>query len=80
MELHELVGTSGAVRGTASRLEKTALLAGLLHRLAPEEVPVAVGFLTGWPRQGRVGVGWATAGTARPQASASRGCWSTSAH
>ena len=29
-------------------------------RLEPDEVPIAVGFLSGVPRQGRVGVGYAT--------------------
>ena len=32
----------------------------MLRRLAPEEVEIAVGVLTGAPRQGRIGVGWAT--------------------
>ena len=36
------------------------MLADVLRRLAPDEVAVAVGVLTGAPRQGRIGVGWAT--------------------
>jgi DNA ligase-1 len=67
MLLHDLVATSAAVGATASRLEKIAQLADLLRRLAQDEVPVAIGFLTGWPRQGRIGIGWATIGAARPQ-------------
>ena len=59
------------MRNTRARLEKIALLADLLRRLSPEEVPIAIGFLIGWPRQGRLGIGWATAAEARsPAASA----------
>ncbi len=68
MQLESLVLTSAAVRDTSSRLEKTALLAGLLGGLEPEEVPIAIGFLIGWPRQGRFGIGWATVAAARPAA------------
>jgi DNA ligase-1 len=68
MRLHDLVATSAAVRDTRARLEKIALLADLLRQLSPQDVPVAIGFLTGWPRQGRLGIGWATATEARPPA------------
>jgi len=57
------------VRDTRARLEKIALLADLLRQLSPEEVPIGIGFLIGWPRQGRLGIGWATAAEARPPAS-----------
>ena len=66
MLLADLVATSSAVRGTASRLEKIRLLAGFLERLAPGEIGIAVGFLIGWPRQGRLGIGWATLTSTRP--------------
>jgi ATP-dependent DNA ligase I len=56
----DAVATSDAVASTRARSTKIAALAELLVRLAPEEVEAAVGFLTGEPRQGRVGVGWAT--------------------
>ncbi|MBL8989846.1 MAG: ATP-dependent DNA ligase, partial [Gemmatimonadetes bacterium] len=59
MRFGELVATSERVAGTAGRRDKVAILAGLLAALAPAEVEAAVGFLVGWPRQGRVGVGWA---------------------
>jgi DNA ligase 1 len=58
--LADVVATSAAVTATRSRSEKVALLAELLRRLEPGEVRVAVGFLAGAPRQGRVGVGYAT--------------------
>jgi DNA ligase-1 len=70
MKLHDLVLTSKLVADTSGRLEKIALLAALLKRLAPNEVPIAVGFLTGWPRQGKLGVGWASVAEARPVTSA----------
>jgi DNA ligase-1 len=60
MRLDELVRTSRSVAETSARLQKIALLAELLKKLQPTEVPIAVGFLTGWPRQGKIGVGWAT--------------------
>jgi DNA ligase-1 len=70
MKLHDVVRTSSDVAATSSRLEKTARLAALLERLTPDEVPVAIGFLTGWPRQGKIGIGWATVKTTRPEVAA----------
>ncbi len=60
MLLAEVVDTVEAVSATRSRLAKIAALAALLGRLEPDEVPLAVGFLTATPRQGRLGVGWRT--------------------
>ena len=56
----ELATTSRQLTATSKRSAKAALLADVLRRLAPEEIAVAVGVLTGAPRQGRIGVGWAT--------------------
>jgi DNA ligase 1 len=58
--LAEVVGASRQVAGTSSRSRKVAILAELLRGLDPSEVAIAVGFLAGAPRQGRVGVGWST--------------------
>jgi DNA ligase-1 len=60
MRFVDVVATSVAVAATASRTAKRDLLAQLLRRCAPDEVRVVVGFLTGEPRQGRIGVGWRT--------------------
>jgi DNA ligase-1 len=60
MLLAEMVRTSEAVAANPSRLAKVVSLADLLRRLAPDEVEPAVAFLTGRPRQGKVGVGWAS--------------------
>src|SRR5919198_1671212 len=58
--LAAVVEASRAVAETGSRSRKVAILAELLRRLDPDEVPLAVGFLAGVPRQGRVGVGYST--------------------
>ena len=58
--LAEVVGASREVVGTSSRSRKVAILAELLRRLDADEVPIAVGLLSGVPRQGRVGVGYST--------------------
>ncbi|MGD9704466.1 MAG: ATP-dependent DNA ligase [Acidimicrobiia bacterium] len=63
MLLASVVEVSDEVAATSKRLEKRRALAGLLRRLAPEEIEPVVGFLTGTPRQGRIGVGWATVGS-----------------
>jgi DNA ligase-1 len=65
MKLEELVSVSAEVAARSGRLDKIARLASLLARLSPNEVPIAVGFLTGWPRQGKLGVGWAAVSAAR---------------
>jgi DNA ligase 1 len=58
--LADVVSASKAVTETSSRSAKVAILAELLRGLEPEDVPRAVGFLAGMPRQGRVGVGYST--------------------
>jgi DNA ligase-1 len=70
MKLEELVRVSAAVAGTSGRLDKISKLAALFTLLPPDDVPTAIGFLIGWPRQGRIGVGWATVASARDHESA----------
>src|SRR5688572_7889869 len=60
MKLAALVHTSNMVAAASGRLEKTSHLAALLKQATPDEVPIAIGFFIGWPRQGKIGVGWAT--------------------
>ena len=60
MRFADVVATSALVASESGRSAKRDLLAGLLAALAPDEVVPAVGFLTGEPRQGRIGVGWRT--------------------
>jgi len=57
--LADVVAASAAVAATSSRSAKVATLAELLRGLEPAEVPICVGFLSGVPRQGRVGIGYA---------------------
>src|SRR5712692_2746505 len=65
MLLDDLVQTSNRVAQTSGRLAKIELLAALLQRAAPDEVETAIAFLSGAPRQGRIGVGYATLEAAR---------------
>lgn len=60
MLLANLVETSRHIASTTKRLEKTDLLATLLKQLHPDEVEIAVAFLSGYTRQGRIGIGYAT--------------------
>jgi DNA ligase-1 len=65
MRLADLVATSDTVAAVSGRLEKVERLAALFARLAPGEIEIAVGFLTGLPRQGKLGVGSAAIMAAR---------------
>jgi DNA ligase-1 len=59
--LADVVAASSEVAGTNSRSRKIAILAELLRRLDTDEIPIAVGVLSGAPRQGRVGIGYSIA-------------------
>jgi ATP-dependent DNA ligase I len=59
MLLAEIAATSADVTSTPSRLAKVARLTECLHGAAPEEVAIAVAYLSGELPQGTVGVGWA---------------------
>lgn len=58
--LATLVADSQSVARTASRRDKVAALAAALAAAESNEVHIVVGLLTGEPRQGRVGIGWAS--------------------
>jgi DNA ligase 1 len=60
MLLAELVETSRRIAATTKRIEKTDLLAALLRQTHGQEVGIAVAYLSGSIRQGRIGLGWAT--------------------
>ncbi len=70
MHLNDVVESSRLIADTSARLEKVEVLATMLRRLQPQEVPIAVAFLTGEPRQGRIGIGPAKIRAAFPDASA----------
>ncbi|HEX2678970.1 MAG TPA: ATP-dependent DNA ligase [Polyangiales bacterium] len=59
MQLQRLLLASQAAAATASRREKTALLAACLREATPEDVPIAVAYLSGSPRQAKLGVAYA---------------------
>jgi DNA ligase 1 len=74
VRLADLVATSRAVAGSSGRLAKIAHLAALLKQLPPDDVDIAIAFLSGSPRQGRIGIGGSALSEARsvePAASAS---------
>ena len=54
-----VVETSERVAETSRRLEKIELLATLLKQLNNDETEIAVAFLSGYTRQGKIGVGYA---------------------
>jgi DNA ligase-1 len=60
MLLRELAATSADVAKESGKTAKTALLADLLRRADPAEVPVAVTYLSGDLPQRQIGVGWAS--------------------
>jgi ATP-dependent DNA ligase I len=60
VKLAQIVSTSEDIGETRSRKAKTELLAACLRDLRPEEVPVAVAYLSGRLPQGTIGVGWAS--------------------
>ncbi len=64
----DLVTTSTEVAATRSRKQKIERLSTLLRQAAPEELPLCVQMLSGAPRQGKVGVGWALAKKVRAAA------------
>ncbi len=59
MRLAQLVDTSRRIANTTKRLEKADLLTALLRQLHPDEIEIAVAFLSGATRQGRIGIGYA---------------------
>src|ERR671935_117373 len=58
--LADVVTASRHVAETGGRSRKVTILAELLGRLEPGEVATVAGFLSGVPRQGRVGIGYST--------------------
>jgi DNA ligase-1 len=63
----DVVTTSAEVAATSARLAKIALLADLLQRVPHDEVRTVIGYLIGWPRQNKLGAGWAAVAKAREQ-------------
>src|SRR5579859_2494343 len=66
--LADVVQTSARVAATSSRLAKTAEIAACLRRVAPDEIEIAIAFLSGEIRQGKLSVGFSTLQSARAKA------------
>jgi len=60
MLLERVVETSQRVTRTPRRLEKIELISGLLRLAEPDEIETAVAFLSGYVRQGKIGIGHGT--------------------
>ena len=60
MLLADLVSVSAEVSATRARSRKIELLAATLRRLDAAEAVPAISYLSGRPRQDRLGVGWTT--------------------
>jgi DNA ligase-1 len=57
MRLHDIVSASRSVTETSGRSEKVRQLAECLRLAEAEDIEIAVGLLSGEPRQGRIGIG-----------------------
>src|SRR6187549_19942 len=68
--LADLVAASERAAETSSRLAKRDAIAEVLRRAAADEIEIAVAWLSGETRQGRIGVGWATLSALRGTAAA----------
>ncbi len=63
--LAALAEASGRAAGTSSRLAKRDAIAACLRGTDADEVEIAVAWLSGETRQGRIGVGWSTLSSLR---------------
>src|SRR3954451_19140384 len=70
MLLASVVETSRRVAETTGRLEKIRRLAALLQSLSPEEIDIAVAFLSGSYRQPKLNIGYAALQAASDSGSA----------
>ena len=60
MPFAAIVEASGQVASTRSRRSKIATISTLLRSLPSDDLAATISFLTGEPRQGKIGIGWAT--------------------
>ncbi|QES45549.1 ATP-dependent DNA ligase [Streptomyces venezuelae] len=70
MLLARLAHVSKEVAATSARSRKIALLAELFRAAEPDDVPIAIPYLSGRLPQGRLGIGWSTLKHAVPPADA----------
>jgi len=60
VRLEDVAATWAAVAGNPARLAKIERLAACLGGLRPDEIPIAVAYLSGELPQGAIGVGWSS--------------------
>lgn len=60
MPFAAIVEASRQVASTRSRRSKSATIAVLLRALPSDDLDATISFLTGEPRQGKIGIGWAS--------------------
>ena len=60
VQLAEIVAASRDATHTRSRNRKVAVLAQCLRAMTPDELAIGIGLLAGRPRQGKIGLGYAT--------------------
>jgi DNA ligase-1 len=60
VRLATLAQASNQVAATSGRLDKIQVLADLLRQVGPDEIELAIAYLSGTIRQSKIGVGWAT--------------------
>jgi DNA ligase 1 len=65
--LADVASASNEMAQTSARSRKIEVLAELLRSVDPAEVSIVAGFLSGVPRQGRVGVGHSTVYSVSPE-------------
>src|SRR6185503_20563789 len=63
--LAAVVAASRRVAETSSRLEKIRVIAACLREVAPDEIPIAIAYLSGETCQGKLGVSYASLQDAR---------------
>src|SRR5439155_26368229 len=68
MRFTEVVAASNRVGQTGSRLAKRDAIAACLRAAAPEEIEIAVAFLSGEVRHGKLGIGYAPLSGSRSSA------------
>jgi DNA ligase 1 len=67
VELHRLVELVAGVRATSRKTEKVALIADFIRQTEGAETALAALYLTGTLPQGRIGIGWSTLRSAKPE-------------
>ncbi len=60
VHLSALAQAHADLAATSSKLAKVSVLTSLLEACSADELPIVIAAMTGAPRQGRIGIGWAS--------------------